>query len=137
MNSALWKTALLVIVCLLVACASTTPGSVPQDNVTGARGEAVNTVCFGGGLSGFREVGDRAVILKRGPGEEYLVETSHCSKLVAPEGIKIEDPGMCLSHGDHLLVFDTAFPQRGSRRDRPDRCLVTKIYRWEENRENS
>lgn len=101
------------------------------------RGEAVETVCFSGGLSGFYQVGDKAVVLRRVPGNAFLVRTGHCPNLDAVEGLRIDDPSGCLSRGDRLLVFDTQFPRRGVVSDRPDRCQVLSIHQWREGPEGS
>ena len=101
------------------------------------RGEAVETVCFSGGLSGFYQVGDKAVVLRRVPGNAFLVRTGHCPNLDAVEGLRIDDPAGCLSRGDRLLVFDTQFPRQGVVSDRPNRCLVMSIHQWREGPEGS
>ena len=119
---------------LLSACATPTGGE--REAYAGAddprRGDAVDTVCFGGRLSGFYEVGDEALVLRRTSGESYLAETGFCPKLRLVEGVRIVDGARCLQRGDRLEVYDTALPRQGASSDRPDRCLVRSIYKWDE-----
>ncbi|WP_375204235.1 DUF6491 family protein [Hyphococcus sp.] len=118
---------LLLASLALTACATGSSGG-PED--AGRRGEEIDTVCFTGGLSGFYEAGSNAVILRRSPSESYLVETGYCPNMRAVEGLKIDDPSMCLKRGSRLLVYDTQFPRSGEPADRPDRCLVNRVYEW-------
>lgn len=110
---------------LLVACAATSqaPDSAPRVAV----GNPVDTVCFTSGISGFSEVDDRTLLIQRSPGEEYHVRTGFCPNLKSAEGLKIDDPGQCLSRGSRLLVYDTPMPLKNTSSDDPDRCLVTEI----------
>ena len=96
------------------------------------RGERVTTVCFIGGLSGFRELGDDALIVRRAPEEAYLIRTGFCPNLQYVEGLKINHADRRLRRGDRLLLFDTPFPRTDSSSDTPDCCLVTDIHHWNE-----
>lgn len=98
-------------------------------------GEAVDSVCFTGGLSGFYSVGDQALVLRDGPGRSYLVETGFCPNLRLVEGLRLDDPSNCLRRGDRLSVFDTPLPEKGFQSDRPDHCTVTMIFEWHPDRE--
>ena len=93
-------------------------------------GAAVDTMCFTAGLSGFFEVGNRAVVLRRGVNETYLVRTGYCRTLRRVEGLRLADSAGCLKRGDRLEVYEQPFPREGERRDQPERCLVTAIHRW-------
>lgn len=95
-------------------------------------GDPVDTVCFSGGVSGFREMGDRALLIRQSPSTSYLVRTGHCPNLDVIEGLKLEGHDQCLSRGQGLLVFDTPVPRRGSDLDKPDRCLVLSMHDWTE-----
>ena len=93
-------------------------------------GEEVDTVCFTSGLSGFYEIGNRAIVLRRSVDELYVVRTGYCRTLRHVEGLRITGPGGCLKRGDRLEVYDHPFPRQGERNDRPERCLVMAIHHW-------
>lgn len=116
----------------LLGCATPEDGEATDYTTDPRRGEATDTVCFTGGLSGFTELSDNALVLRRSASEAYLVTTGHCPNLDVADGLKIDDPAQCLSRGSRLLVFDTPFPRVDSIGDRPDRCLVTGIYKWDD-----
>lgn len=128
--------ALLMPCLLLVGCAggagyggseNDTADSLANDP---RLGEPVDTVCFAGGISGFREIGDMALVIRDAPQSSYLVRTGHCPNMKAIEGLKLEGGDQCLSRGEGLLVFDTQFPRQASLADQPDRCLVLSIHEW-------
>ena len=96
-------------------------------------GEQVETVCFSSGLSGFSQVRDDVLLLKRTPTDRYLVQLGFCPNLKSIEGLKIDHPDKCLNRGSRLLVYDTPLPLKKSALDKPDRCLVLdlkKIGDW-------
>ena len=125
----------LSILCL-GACAATTEENLagpiePRLEDDPRLGEQVDTVCFSGGLSGFFEIGNRAVVLRRSTEDAYLVRTGYCRSLRRVEGLRLpQGPSSCLKRGDHLEVFDQPFPRRDTPNDRPERCLVVAIHRW-------
>lgn len=133
-----WQYSLLLSCALLAGCAGSAAknGNNSPANDDSRLGERVNTVCFASRLSGFQELGSDALILRRAPGEEYMVRTGFCPNLDFVEGLKIDSPDNCLRRGDRLLVFDTPFPMKDSLTDKPDRCLVTDIHRWNNNATN-
>lgn len=95
-------------------------------------GEAVDTVCFTSGLSGFHEIGNQAVVLRRSANESYVARTGYCRSLRQVEGLRLPDSGGCLKRGDRLEVYDQPFPRAGEPNDAPERCLVTAIHRWQD-----
>lgn len=97
-------------------------------------GEAVDSVCFTGGLSGFYPVGGQALVLRDGPSRSYLVETGFCPNINVVEGLRIDDPSDCLQRGDRLYVFDTPIPEKGLVSDQPDVCAVLLISEWHPDR---
>ena len=126
--------AVVAIVLALTACATAgdalTEPMKPRVEDDPRFGAAVDTVCFTAGLSGFFEVGNRAVVLRRGVDETYLVRTGYCRTLRRVEGLRIADSAGCLKRGDRLEVYEQPFPRKGEQNDRPERCLVTAIHRW-------
>ena len=125
----------LTVALVLTACASTDDPthddirpSIEDDPRFGA---AVDTVCFTGGLSGFYEVGSRAIVLRRSVNDAYLLRTGYCRALRDVEGVRLPE-GECLHRGGRLDVFDQPFPREGERSDAPERCLITAIHRWQD-----
>ena len=117
----------LPLCALAAACA---PAYEPPTSKLGlTEGESLSTVCFTSGISGFSEFDDTSLIIRHSPGEAYLVRTGFCPNLERAEGLKIEAPDQCLNRGSRLLVYDTPLPLKNSRADKPDRCLVTEIWK--------
>ena len=127
--------ALILVFPMLAACAAVEEdlsGPIePRIEDDPRLGNSVDTVCFTGGLSGFFEVGNRAVVLRRSVDEAYLVRTGYCRNLRQIEGLEL--PGGsngCLKRGDTLAIYDQPLPREGV--DRPERCRVTAIHRWQD-----
>lgn len=114
---------------LVAACAPTYDYEAPTAKLGLTEPELLSTVCFTSGISGFSEFDDTSLIIRRSPGEAYLVRTGFCPNLKSVEGLKIESPDQCLNRGSQLLVYDTPLPLKKSRADKPDRCLVTEIWK--------
>lgn len=130
-----WKLSIGLLAASLIALSgcesvSSEPNRLAEDDPR--RGEAIDTVCFTGGLSGFYEVGDQAIVLRDGPNKSYLVETGFCPNINQPEGLRILGDSQCLQRGDRIEVFDTALPRQGSASDMPDRCIVSGLFDWTE-----
>ena len=118
---------------LSAAAACAAPGDKAVDLSSDPRlGAEEDIVCFTGRLNGFYGVSDRALVLRRAPGEAYLVRTGFCPNLKAIEGLRLERRDNCLVRGDRLSVFDTRLPQQDEASDAPDRCLITAIHHWAE-----
>ena len=130
-----WAARALVSSALVVGACATDPGDgADRASFEGDPrfGEAQDTVCFSGRISGFYAVGERAVVLRRAPGETYLVATGFCPALDRVEAIALPESNRCLSRGDRLFISDTPFPDRADTDDPTNRCLVTGINAWDE-----
>lgn len=118
----------------LLSCATTTdPGGEtfkPRLEDDPRLGEAVDTVCFTAGLSGFYEIGNRAVVLRRSVNAAYVARTGYCQTLRNVEGLRLSDSSRCLKRGDRLEVYDQPFPLQSEPNDQPERCLIIAIHHW-------
>lgn len=93
------------------------------------RGELVDRVCFTRQIDGFGETTDRAVVIREGR-DHYLVETfGGCFDLDWAQSIAFDSFGSCLSRGDRLVPFDSAFGNNNGIRH-PQACRVKAIYEW-------
>ena len=120
---------LAIVITFLSSCAPapTVPASDLDRELT--LGEPLDTVCFSSGLSGFRELGEDKLLVRRGPQDAYILSVGFCPNLKSAEGLRITDPAQCLKRGSRIEVYDTALPQKNAASDRPDECLVTQIHR--------
>ena len=122
----------LVAASMMGACATSASGAGDLADDP-RRGDVVETVCFFGRLAGFYELSERALVIRRAPGDAYLVETGFCPNLKSLEGIRLNGAGNCLSRGDRLSVFNTPFPRQDTwSADRAELCLVASIHKWSE-----
>ena len=119
--------------CALTACQSV--NSAKQESLENdpRRGQAIDSVCFAGRLSGLHEISDQALVLRDSPNKSFLIEVGFCPNLNRLEGLRISDPSNCLKRGDRLEVFDTPLPRTGVASDQPDLCIVNRIFEWNEN----
>ena len=93
------------------------------------RGEEVNRICFASSIDGFGETTRNNVIIREGR-DRYLVETFRgCSDLQFAQSLAIDARSNCLTRGDNIIGFDSAFGPDNTG-PRPLRCMVNKIYRW-------
>ena len=94
------------------------------------RGEQVDKVCFASQIDSFGLTTKRAVVVREG-GDRYLVETfPGCFDLDWAQSLAIDTFGACLTKGDRIFAFDSAFgPDRntGIRQS----CRVKAIYKWD------
>ncbi|MEM9054861.1 MAG: DUF6491 family protein [Pseudomonadota bacterium] len=95
------------------------------------RGEEVKRLCFASSIDSFGETTKRAVVVREGL-DHYLIETfGGCYDLDWAQSLAVKSFSGCLTRGDEILAFDSAFgPDRNDIR-RPS-CKVRAIYEWEE-----
>lgn len=118
---------------LLAACSSA-PSEAQQERtamVEARKGEQVNNVCFAGQIDSFSTISDRAVVVRTGVRDRYLLETASCFGLGDALSLQIENRGGCLSRGDNIVAYDSAFGNDGTGL-KPSRCLITAIYEWKD-----
>ena len=123
------------IALVLSACAS--PGEEREDGVAAYAddprlGEPVDRICFGRQIDGFGETTDRTIIVRAGVNEHYLIETvGFCSDLDWAQSISLDQFSSCLTRGDAIIPYDSAFgPDRSD--PRPQTCRIRAIYEWDE-----
>lgn len=94
------------------------------------RGEEVNRVCFASSIDSFGETTKRAVVIREGF-DYYLVETfGGCFDLDWAQSLSIDARSGCLSRGDDIRPFESAFgPDSSELRALP--CKVKAIYEWD------
>lgn len=101
-------------------------------------GDKTDRLCFSRSINGFREWdGPDGVILTKGASDDYLVTvTGSCLTIDRAQAIGVDERfgGGCLTRGDYLVVSDTPFARRSSDPFSIDRCLITGIYEWDEDK---
>ena len=125
-------------IALLTACALafTACSTASKETIAEAgepdprRGEEVNRICFASSIDGFGETTRNSVIIREGR-DRYLVETFRgCSDLQFAQSLAIDARSNCLTRGDNIIGFDSAFGPDNIG-PTPLRCMVNKIYRWD------
>lgn len=98
------------------------------------RGDVVDRVCFARNIDGFGETTKRAVVIREGR-DRYLVETfAGCFDLDWAQSLAFDSATSCLSKGDRIFAFDSAFgPDRHDRFQQS--CRVKTIYKWDRDAE--
>lgn len=98
-------------------------------------GEEVDRICFTGSIDGFSHATDRSVVVSVSPSRDYVITTfTRCRDLDYAQSIIFDDFGACLTRGDKIYAFDSAFGP--SRLDSPSLgCQVDKIYEWHKDAE--
>ncbi len=122
---------LVILASTLFGCATRDAPPAPEADMADARlGPEVDRLCFASGISGFREASDRSIILTRGT-KDYLVTTrTRCRDLDVAMSIAIDSYTACLSRGDKLVGYDSAFGPEPGPPSFP--CYVDRIYKWDE-----
>jgi hypothetical protein len=93
------------------------------------RGEEVKRICFASQIDGFGETTDRAVVVREGR-DHYLIETfPGCFDLDWAQSIAIDSFSSCLTKGDRIFAFDSAFGHNHRGRHSQS-CRVKTIYQW-------
>lgn len=97
-------------------------------------GEQLDRLCFTSGINGFSWTSSTSVILSRGT-KDFLVTTrSRCRDLRDAQSLAVDSFSGCLSRGDRLIGFDSAFG-RNSSHIPPFPCFVDEIYEWDRDAE--
>lgn len=115
----------------LAACASAASTQKAESEVSDPRkGEEVRSLCFTSSIDGFGETTRRSIVVSKGT-KDYLIETyGTCFDLDHANSIYFDSTTSCLSRGDDIYAFNSAFGL-----DRDDRlipaCKVKSIYTWD------
>ncbi|MCI4644513.1 MAG: DUF6491 family protein [Hyphomonadaceae bacterium] len=98
-------------------------------------GEEVDRICFTGNIDGFGNTTKRSVVVSVSPTRDYVITTfTRCSDLDHAQSLAFDDFGACLSRGDKILPFSSAFGPSSA--DAPILgCQVDKIYEWDKDAE--
>ena len=98
-------------------------------------GEEVDRICFTGNIDSFSNTTKRSVVVSVSPTRDYVITTfTRCSELDFAQSVAFDDFGSCLTRGDKILAFSSAFGP--SSVDAPILgCQVDKIYEWDEDAE--
>jgi len=100
------------------------------------RGDEVKRLCFASQIDSFGETTKRAVVVREG-GDHYLIETfGGCFDLDWAQSLAIDSATSCLSKGDRILAFDSAFVRHDDV-GRRHSCRVKAIYEWDQGGEES
>lgn len=89
------------------------------------QGEEVSRICFSSQIRGWREHGDKAVIVEKGVREEFLIEligTCRPDDAFLQIGLVSRSGFNCLTRGDTLLTDDSL----------GGRCTIRRMYEWNE-----
>ncbi|MEL7546032.1 MAG: DUF6491 family protein [Pseudomonadota bacterium] len=122
-----------VIALFLGACATSEPAETSDeiDLTEDPRvGEQLTRLCFTNGINGFSRSTSRSVVLSRGT-KDFLVTTrNRCRDLDGALSLSLDSFSGCLSRGDQLISFDSAFGTNiGGIPAFP--CFVDEIYEWD------
>lgn len=100
------------------------------------RGDEVKRLCFASQIDSFGETTKRAVVVREG-GDHYLIETfAGCFDLDWAQSLAIDSATSCLSKGDRILAFDSAFVRHDDVGHQQS-CRVKTIYEWDRDAEES
>lgn len=100
------------------------------------RGDEIKKLCFASQIDSFGETTKRAVVVREGR-DHYLIETfPGCFDLDWAQSLAIDSATSCLSKGDRILAFDSAFVSKDDIRQQQS-CRVKTIYEWDRDAEES
>lgn len=94
-------------------------------------GERVDRICFGSQIDSFGETTSETVLLEAGVNDWYLVHTYRCSELDFAQSLRFDRFGSCLSRGDDIIAYDSAFGPDNTG-PAPRNCPIRAIYEWDE-----
>lgn len=121
--------------CLLAAGCATTEDTASNDPLAEFAedprlGEEAGRICFTGQIDSFSMASDRSVVVEAGVRDYYLVTlVTRCQDLDFAQSLAFDSMGSCLSRGDAIYAFDSAFGP--DRTDFPaQRCIISNIYKW-------
>jgi len=126
-------TALASTTLILAACASSGPRLEAGDFLASpALGEKVDRICFTRSIDGFSQPTRTTVVVEEGVNDFYLIEVfGACQDLDWAQSLTFtRTTGSCLTRGDRLLAFDSAFPDRSDLRF-SNQCTIKSIYEWD------
>jgi hypothetical protein len=110
---------------IAAACQSTTPSDAMASREIAARqGAEVDRICFVDDITGWRPLGRRSILVKKGLDEWHRLELSGtCSPQWAYDTIATSSRAgsSCLSPGDQVKTFDLT---HGSQ------CWIRSIHAW-------
>lgn len=96
-------------------------------------GEEVSRMCFASSIDSFSSNTDDTVVLEMSPNKSFLVDVGRgCLTLDSAQSIAVDSSSGCVTRGDHLIVSDSAFGLSHSSGIGPSRCLIRKMYEWNE-----
>ncbi|MEM9738586.1 MAG: DUF6491 family protein [Pseudomonadota bacterium] len=120
----------------LAGCTSSGPRLDAADYLASpALGEETDRICFTRNIDGFGATTRTTVIVEEGINDYYLVEVfGGCQDLDFAQSLAFtRTTGSCLTRGDRLLAFDTAFPTRSDTRFN-NQCTIKTIYEWDKDK---
>lgn len=132
--------ALMVFILTACATAANENGETPKPR--GAEqfagdsrlGEEVSRMCFASSIDSFSSNTDDTVVLELSPNKSFLVDVGRgCFNLDSAQSIAVNSSGGCVTRGDRLIVSDSAFGLSDASGIGPSRCLIRKMYEWNEN----
>lgn len=120
---------------LLAACA-TAPSDTPKGAAKFADdprlGAQVGKICFNRSIDGFSRNDRDTVVVREGVNDHYLIEVrGACTNLRHAQSIGIDSSLSCVTRSDALIVSTSAFTLNDPVQ-RPERCLISAIYEWDE-----
>ena len=130
MNQAL-AAALGAALIALAACAAPGEPQPPAFADDPRLGEETSRICFTSQINGFNANTSRSVVVELGVNEHYLLEIAGpCPDLDHALSLGFnERSGGCLTRGDSIIPFDTAFGDN-TLGMQPRSCLIRRIYEW-------
>jgi len=129
----------LLTASLVAACTTTAADDSPsaRDDALAAfqaddrLGEEVTRVCFVGQIDGFTQTTDYSVVVEEGANDHFLLLTrNRCSDLDFAQSIKLDTFSSCLTRGDRIFPFDSAFGRNISGRPTLG-CQVDRMFEWD------
>jgi len=96
-------------------------------------GAQVDKICFSRSIDGFTDAKRDTIVLHRSHNDRYIVEVNGiCPSLRHAQTVGLDSYSSCVRENDYLIVSESAFTLNDSMSHGPDRCLIDKIYRWDE-----